>query len=767
MDYLEDLNEEQRVAVEHIDGAALVIASAGSGKTRVLTYRVAHLIANGVSPHNILALTFTNKAAREMKERIASIVGYDYASRLWMGTFHSVFAKILRYEAEAVGFNSSFTIYDTADARNAIKLIVKSLQLDDTIYKPATIHNRISAAKNNLITASDYRNSAYIRTRDEAAKRPRTGEIYEIYAQKCQKANAMDFDDLLLFTNILFKTNPQILEKYQQRFTHILVDEYQDTNIAQYMIVKMLGSLHRNVFMVGDDAQSIYSFRGAKIENILNFKNDYKDAKLFKLERNYRSTQNIVNAANSIIARNKEQLQKEAYSMKEEGSKVKIVKALTDNEEGFLVVKELFNQYHQGENTYADFAILYRTNAQSRILEEALRKRNIPYKIYGGLSFYQRKEIKDMLAYLRLIANPNDEEALRRVINYPKRGIGGTTLDRVMSIGVEEGKSMWEILHSINTYSQYFNTGTIKKLYDFVQLIEKYQAELETTSAFDLAKDVAIQTGILQEMRADKTPEGISRYDNLNELLNGIQEFSETAQEEDAEDTLSSYLENVALLTDMDNENEDDKNYVSLMTVHASKGLEFKNVFIVGLEEKLFPSDIGGDMTEKALEEERRLFYVALTRAKERACLSFAVTRYRWGNVLQENPSRFLFELDERYLEDDIKELTYRPTFVAQNTVKSKPRFQSTKPNYGSSVGSTAQPSPRFKKIDKSSTPTGFTPDDASAFDVGMRVIHSRFGAGEILKIEGDEQNRKAMVKFINFGEKTLLLKFAKLQIIR
>ncbi|PVX49824.1 DNA helicase-2/ATP-dependent DNA helicase PcrA [Balneicella halophila] len=766
MDYLQDLNEEQRRAVEHIDGAALVIASAGSGKTRVLTYRIAHLIANGVTPHNILALTFTNKAAREMKERIAKIVGYDYAAGLWMGTFHSVFAKILRYEAEAIGFNSSFTIYDATDAKNAVKLIIKSLQLDDSVYKPVAIYNRISAAKNNLITASAYQNSPHIRVRDEAAKRPRTGEIYEIYANKCRKANAMDFDDLLLYTNILFKNNPEILAKYQQRFTHILVDEYQDTNMAQYMIIKMLGQVHRNVFMVGDDAQSIYSFRGAKIENILNFRNDYKDAKLFKLERNYRSSQNIVNAANSVIARNKEQLKKEAYSMNDEGSKVKIIKALTDNEEGFLVVKELFNQYHQGDNTYEDFAILYRTNVQSRILEEALRKHNIPYKIYGGLSFYQRKEIKDMLAYLRLIANPNDEEALRRVINYPKRGIGLTTIDKVVNIATSEGKSMWEVLSNISAYRDYFNSGTIKKLYDFVQLIEKYRKDLEETSAFELAKDVALQTGILQEMRVDKTPEGISRYDNLNELLNGIQEFSETAQEEDNEDNLASYLENVALLTDMDKDEGDDKNHVSLMTVHASKGLEFKNVFIVGLEEKLFPSDIGGDITEKSLEEERRLFYVALTRAKERACLSFAVTRYRWGNVHQENPSRFLFELDEKYLEQDLKELTHRPAFLSRSNTFGKPKYQSSKPSYASGVN-TNRPAPRFKKLSSTTAPSNFKPDEASAFEPGMRVIHSRFGAGEIMKIEGEEQNRKATVKFISFGEKTLLLKFAKLQIVK
>ncbi|MBS9768147.1 MAG: UvrD-helicase domain-containing protein [Flavobacteriaceae bacterium] len=768
MEYLNELNEEQRIAVEHIDGAALVIASAGSGKTRVLTYRIAHLIANGVSPHNILALTFTNKAAREMKERIAKIVGYEYASALWMGTFHSIFARILRYEAEAFGFNSSFTIYDASDAQNAVKLIIKSLQLDDTVYKPKAIYNRISAAKNNLVTANAYVNNAHLRMSDEAVKRPRTGEIYELYSKKCRTANAMDFDDLLLYTNILFQNHPEILAKYQQRFSHILVDEYQDTNRAQYMIVKKLGELHRNVFMVGDDAQSIYSFRGAKIENILNFQKDYADAKLFKLERNYRSTQNIVNAANSVIAKNKGQLQKEAYSMNSEGNKVKILKALTDSEEGFLVAKELFTFYHQGDNEYSDFAILYRTNSQSRILEEALRKRNIPYKIYGGLSFYQRKEIKDMLAYLRLIANPNDEEALRRIINYPKRGIGGTTLDKVATIGLSEGKTMFDVLATATQYTQYFNAGTCKKLQGFANLILGYRTNLETTSAVDLAREVALQTGILQELRADKTPEGISRYDNLNELLNGIQEFSETAQEEGLEDKLATYLENVALLTDMDKEDDEDKNYVTLMTIHASKGLEFKNVFIVGLEEKLFPSDIGGDLTEKNLEEERRLFYVALTRAKEQAWLSFAVTRYRFGKVNQENPSRFLFELDTQYLDNDLDMLSRRPTFSTQQPKKSfgspnyfqkrsKPTFQSAQNN---------QDIHRFKKIEKT-TQTGFTPSDSDAFQEGMQVLHSRFGAGQILRLEGEEPNKKATVRFANFGEKTLLLKYAKLQIVK
>lgn len=757
MEYLNDLNEEQRVAVEHIDGAALVIASAGSGKTRVLTYRVAHLIANGIAPHNILALTFTNKAAKEMKERIANIVGFDYASRLWMGTFHSIFAKILRFESEAIGFNSSFTIYDTADVRNAIKMIIKSMNLDDTIYKPAGVANRISAAKNNLFTAEDYENNSHIRMRDDAARRPHTFEIYNQYARKCKQANAMDFDDLLLYTNLLFKRKPEVLAKYQERFTHILVDEYQDTNMAQFMIIKALGHRHRNVFMVGDDAQSIYSFRGAKIENILNFQKDYKNAKLFRLERNYRSTKNIVEVANSIIVHNKEQLKKETYSMKEEGEKVKIIKALTDNEEGFLVVKELYNQYYQQQCEYSDFAILYRTNAQSRILEEALRKRNIPYKIYGGLSFYQRKEIKDMLAYLRLIANPNDEEALRRVINYPKRGIGSTTIDKIGAISLAQQKSIWEIISNIPDYRNHFNGGTIKKLNDFSELIKRYRKMQEEASAFDLATEVALSTGILRDMKIDKTPEGISRLDNINELLNGIQEFSETAMEEDLSNNLAAYLENVALLTDMDRDDDGLQNHVSMMTVHAAKGLEFENVFVVGMEEKLFPSNIGGELTDKDLEEERRLFYVALTRAKNRVCLSFAVTRYRWGQVHQENPSRFLFEIDSQYLERPMDTPTKKKVF---GQVQQKKNMWKTKYSQFGKRENT----PAFKKKEENLNNQSNLPvANIDEFTEGNKVLHSRFGAGKILKIEGIGQNRKATVHFENFGAKTLLLKFAKL----
>lgn len=763
MKYLDDLNEEQRVAVEHIDGAALVIASAGSGKTRVLTYRVAHLIANEIAPYNILALTFTNKAAKEMKERIAKIVGYEYASGLWMGTFHSIFAKILRFEAEAINFTSSFTIYDTADVRNALKMIIKSMNLDDSVYKPASVANRISAAKNNLFTASAYENNTHLRIKDEAAKRPHTAEIYRRYALKCKQANAMDFDDLLLYTNLLFRNHPEILAKYQERFTHILVDEYQDTNMAQYMIIKALGLKHRNVFMVGDDAQSIYSFRGAKIENILNFQKDYKEAKLFRLERNYRSTKNIVDAANSIIARNTEQLKKEAYSMKGEGNKVKIIKALTDNEEGFLVVKELYNQFYQNQGIYSDFAILYRTNAQSRIFEEALRKKNIPYKIYGGLSFYQRKEIKDMLSYLRLIANPNDEEALRRIINYPKRGIGTTTIDKVTAIATQKQQGIGDIVNTIQEYRTVFNAGTIKKIADFAKLLQHFRAMQEEVSAFEIAKEVALKTGLLTEMKADKTPEGVSRLDNINELLNGIQEFAETAQEEDTDFRLATYLENVALLTDLDKDTQEEQNHVSLMTVHAAKGLEFNNVFIVGLEEKLFPSNMGGELTQKNLEEERRLFYVALTRARNQVCLSFAITRYRWGKVHQESPSRFLFEIASEYLERPMESSGKKRSFEA---LQSKEKKQ-WNPNYSKPQRQLAD-NFRLKRIEKSTNQQAFSTEEYApntTYKIGMTVLHSRFGSGIIEELSGEEQNSKATVNFTNFGKKTLLLKFAKLQI--
>lgn len=767
MEYLNELNEEQRVAVEHIDGAALVVASAGSGKTRVLTYRIAHLIANGIPPYKILSLTFTNKAAREMKERIAKIVGEELASGLWMGTFHSVFARILRYEAEAIGFNSSFTIYDSSDARNAIKMIVKAMELDDTVYKPTLIANRISAAKNNLVTSAAYAASTHLKMRDDAAKRPHTSEIYQQYTKKCKKANAMDFDDLLLYTNILFKNHPTILEKYQERFSHILVDEYQDTNMAQYMIVKKLGERHRNVFMVGDDAQSIYSFRGAKIENILNFQKDYKEAKLFKLERNYRSTKNIVEVANSVIAHNKEQLKKSAYSMQGEGSKVKIIKALTDNEEGFLVAKELFTQFHYGGEAYSDFAILYRTNAQSRIFEEALRKRNIPYKIYGGLSFYQRKEIKDMLSYLRLVSNPNDEEALRRIINYPKRGIGNTTLDKIMEIGAGMGVSMWEVIEKIEAYSTSFNGGTMKKLADFRELILTHRQEMEVQSAYEMSKSIAISSGMLQDLKSDKSLEGISRLDNLNELLNGVQDFAESAEEEGNVNTIASYLENVALLTDLDRE-EDEGKTVSMMTVHAAKGLEFNNVFVVGMEEKLFPSNFGEEVSPKSIEEERRLFYVALTRAKKNAYISYAITRYRWGKVQQEPPSRFLFEMDERYLDGTIQKEVYISESQEKQldgktwfTGKSKTVLPKSMPDYGKK-----NLSGRFKKVSQVQTNDGFVPDDASVFEENMQVIHSRFGLGTIVELKGEGQNKKATVRFNSFGEKTLLLKFAKLKIV-
>ncbi len=755
MEYLNDLNKEQRVAVEQTEGPSLVIASAGSGKTRVLTYRIAHLIEQGIPPYAVLALTFTNKAAREMKERIGKIVGEQEASRLWMGTFHAIFARILRYEAEHLGYSSNFTIYDANDARNAIKGIIKALNLDDKIYKPSVVSNRISAAKNNLITAAAYAGSSQLATIDREAKRPRTGEIYQIYSQKCKQADAMDFDDLLLQTNILFKRKPEVLAKYQKRFRYILVDEYQDTNSAQYLIVKSLAAEHRNVFVVGDDAQSIYSFRGAKIENILNFKKDYPEANMFKLEQNYRSTQNIVNAANCVISKNTQQFPKETFSENEEGEKVKVIKALTDAEEGFLVVKDLLHEHYTYHEKFSSFAILYRTNAQSRIFEEALRKKNIPYKIYGGLSFYQRKEIKDVLAYLRVLVNPKDEEALKRIINYPKRGIGDTTVAKLEELAMVHEVSLWQIIVSLQERSFGFNSGTAGKLIKFAQMMRSFQQQQETLSAYEIAYQLVMSVGIMSDLSADKSPEGVSRYENMRELLNGIQEFTELAQEEEQEAGLTAYLENVSLLSDLDSDQEED-NHVSLMTVHMAKGLEFDFVFIVGMEEKLFPSSMGGQMSQKNLEEERRLFYVALTRARKRAYISHAVTRYKWGTIHSEPASRFIQEIHQEYLENPL-EATSAPSF-SKATKLTRGGFNPQKKEAAET---------RFKKtnIPLPNIPN-FEPSDVSEVKKGAKVLHSRFGEGQIENIEGEGQNKKAVVNFVHFGQKSLLLKFAKLKVL-
>jgi len=771
LDYLKDLNKNQKEAVIRTEGSALVIAGAGSGKTRVLTYRIAHLLKLGARPSTILALTFTNKAAREMKERIANVAGENIARYLWMGTFHSIFARILRTEHEAIGYPSNYTIYDSADSKSLIKTIIKSFQLDDKIYKPGVVASRISMAKNNLVTPAIYANNAEIRGIDKNMRMPNIADIYKEYAKRCFLSGAMDFDDLLLKTNLLFHDQPEILKNYQERFDYVLVDEYQDTNYAQYLIVKKLAAQHQNICVVGDDAQSIYSFRGAKIENILNFKNDYPQHKVFKLEQNYRSTQSIVNAANSIIAKNKRQIPKTVFSKQEVGKPVKVLSALTDNEEGFLVVNEIAETQLRDHYKYEDYAILYRTNAQSRIFEESLRKRNIPYKIYGGLSFYQRKEIKDLLAYFRITINPADNEALKRIINFPARGIGATTMAKLETAAVNSETTIWKIITNLGESNPAsLNKGTVSKVLKFASLIQNFSTFAKENEAFDAAKFIAEKTGILKELYNDKSPEGLSRHENIQELINGIQEFSITAREEGLPDKLENYLEDVALLTDQDNEKDEDRNKVTLMTVHSAKGLEFKNVFVVGLEENLFPSQRQGEKnTMEALEEERRLFYVALTRAKENAWFSFANQRYRWGNLDFCTPSRFLEEMDEKFLEgSNISRFkrSSRNMFMEENENR-KPAFQ--RRDSSQRIKSIERQNIFNKKLvslkESGNRQASFAADDPGKIQSGMIVEHQRFGEGKVLRIEGIAPNIKATIFFQKHGHKQLLLKFAKLKI--
>lgn len=769
-DYLKELNKAQYEAVVRTEGPALIIAGAGSGKTRVLTYRIAHLLKQGVRPSTILALTFTNKAAREMKDRIAAVVGENMARYLWMGTFHSIFARILRTEHEILGYPSNFTIYDSSDSKSLIKTIIKSLGLDDKIYKPGVVAGRISMAKNNLITPNVYANNAEIRNVDKNIRMSAISEIYREYVKRSFLSGAMDFDDLLLKTNLLFRDHPEILQKYLDRFDYVLVDEYQDTNYAQYLIVKKLASKTNNICVVGDDAQSIYSFRGARIENILNFKIDYPNHKIFKLEQNYRSTQTIVNAANSIIAKNKKQIHKIVFSEKETGKPIKVFSALTDNEEGFMVVQEIAETQLRDHYKNSDYAILYRTNAQSRIFEEALRKRNIPYKIYGGLSFYQRKEIKDLLAYFRLTINPADNEALKRVINFPARGIGATTLLKLEETAVACDNSIWGIIENLSINNEAgLNKGTITKVLNFEKIIKKYQALSAENDAFNAAKIIAEDSGILVELYNDKSPEGVSRYDNIQELLNGIKEFSLNTLETGEPAKLENYLEDVALLTDQDNEKDEDRDKVTLMTVHSAKGLEFKNVFVVGMEENLFPSQRQGEkQTEEALEEERRLFYVALTRAKENAWFTYANQRYRWGNLDFCSPSRFLEELDPRFLDQSASS-----GFQKNNRIRNSFYTETSERNYHSpifkpAIKSTFQQNIFGKKLvslKESDDQSSFASDDPMKIQSGMIVEHQRFGEGKVLKTEGEMPNIKATIFFQSSGQKQLLLKFAKLKI--
>lgn len=770
MEYLDLLNPEQRAAVEATEGPVMIIAGAGSGKTRVLTYRIAHIMAQGVDPFHILALTFTNKAAREMRERIEKVVGAE-ARNLWMGTFHSVFAKILRFEADKLGYPSHFTIYDTDDSRSLLKSIIKEMGLDDKMYKPSAVHNRISAAKNNLIGPGNYAADENLTQADEAARRPKLAEIYEKYQIRCFKAGAMDFDDLLFNTNVLLKKYPDVLVKYQHKFKYILVDEYQDTNYSQYVIIRRLAAMNQNICVVGDDAQSIYAFRGATIHNILNFKGDYPDAQTFKLEQNYRSTQTIVKAAGSIIKNNKGQISKEVWTSNAKGEKIKLVRAITDNEEGKIVADSIFEEKLRQHAANRDFAILYRTNAQSRALEEALRKINIPYRIYGGLSFYQRKEIKDLLAYLRLTINPGDEEALKRVINYPARGIGDTTVNRLIVLADREQKSLWEIITNAELYIELKSAW--KNLMDFRMLIESFMALNKQSNAYEMAMHASRNSGILKVLYDDKTVEGVARYENLEELLNGVKEFVEEDEitlldEAPLEKTLENYLSNIALLTDADITDDGDNDKVSMMTIHGAKGLEFPHLYVVGMEENLFPSQMALSSRDD-LEEERRLFYVAITRAMHKLTLSYATTRFRFGNMVSNEPSRFLTELDPSLLEMTV---SLRDPFETRGgwAKDASPEFEKTISG-GQRAGFKGKPpvNPIGRIIPKSPTPPAlqnFIPEDNTRIQEGMRVEHQRFGAGSVMKLEGKGDDKKANILFDEYGEKKLILKFAKLRFL-
>lgn len=775
-EYLNQLNESQREAVVYNEGPSLVIAGAGSGKTRVLTYKIAYLVHLGLAPQSILALTFTNKAAREMKERIAAITGEQTARRLWMGTFHSIFSRILRYEAEYIGYPSNFTIYDTTDSKSLLKAIMKEMQLDDKVYRPGMVQSRISNAKNALVTWKAYEQSKELMQHDIDSKVPLLREIYKRYQNRCQQAGAMDFDDLLLQTNILFRDHPQVLEKYRGFFQFVLVDEYQDTNFAQHLIVQKLCEQHRRICVVGDDAQSIYSFRGANIDNILQFKNQYPGCRIFKLERNYRSTQNIVNAANSLIHKNKEQIQKNVYSEKEEGSKVRVSASYSDYEEGYAVASAINDMRLRRDYDYADFAILYRTNAQSRILEEALRKRGIPYKIYGGLSFYQRKEIKDIISYFRLIVNPHDEEAFKRVINYPSRGIGDTTVGKLISAATENNVSLWTVLNAPIDYALPINSGTAKKLTDFREMMERFMEQNIRLSAEELAAIVVKESGLVSTLFQDRSVEGISKQENLQELLKGIAEFCELRREEGVEQvSLADFLSEVSLLTDQDNDKDEQANKVTMMTVHAAKGLEFRNVFVVGLEEDLFPSQMSKD-NPRAVEEERRLFYVAITRAEENCVLTYAKSRFRNGQSAMCSPSRFLKDIDVQFL--DLPADSSADTFAAARERFQRPAFTSPfqqpramekeEATFVSPVAQAAQRQRLTKVETATSTPMASSApaSDLSGLRVGAKVRHDRFGEGEVVAIEGDGGNAKATVSFTHFGQKQLLLKFARLTII-
>ena len=762
---LNSLNEAQQAPTLHKDGPLIVIAGAGSGKTRVLTYRIAYLMSQGIDPFSILALTFTNKAAREMKSRIGDLVGEKEAKNLWTGTFHSVFARILRTEADKLGFPSNFTIYDTQDSDRLISSIIKEKGLDKDIYKFKQIRSRISAFKNSLITVKAYFNDSDLQESDSISKRPEMGSIYREYVDRCFKAGAMDFDDLLLRTNELLNRHPDVLAKYQDRFRYILVDEYQDTNHSQYLIVRALSDRYQNICVVGDDAQSIYAFRGANINNILNFQKDYSDVSLYRLEQNYRSTKTIVNAANSIISYNKNKIDKVVWTSNDKGDLVRINRLATDSEEGRYVASSIFAFKLEEQRKNDDFAILYRTNAQSRAMEDALRKRDIPYRIYGGLSFYQRKEIKDILAYLRLVVNPNDEESLKRIINYPPRGIGQTTVDKLVVASKNHNLPLFETLDRARELGVPINSGTLEKLMNFATLIKRFQIENESFNAFEITDLITKKVGIVQELKKDATPEGIARIENIEELLNGIRDFTEGQLEiVDSSGNLAEFLQDVALATDLDKDEDPNIDRVALMTIHLAKGLEFPYVFIVGLEEDLFPSAMSLN-TRSELEEERRLFYVAMTRAKERVFLSYTLSRYRWGKLIDSEPSRFIEEIESQYV-DRIKpkdDYSFKPLIKSSifgNPLEVKKDFKVKERTISSPTFSQLK---KLRKIDNNQ-PLQVN-QDVKGLEEGMMVEHARFGKGVIENIEGKGQDRKALISFKDFGKKNLLLRFAKLKI--
>lgn len=781
-DYIEELNEGQRNAVLYNDGPSLVIAGAGSGKTRVLTYKIAYLLENGYQPWNILALTFTNKAAREMKERIARQVGSERARHLWMGTFHSMFLRILHVEAGHIGFTSQFTIYDTADSKSLIRSIIKEMGLDEKVYKPGMVQARISNAKNHLVSPAGYANNKEAYEGDRAAKVPALRDIYQRYWERCRQADAMDFDDLLFYTFLLFRDHPEVLARYQEQFRYILVDEYQDTNFAQHSIVLQLAKNHQHVCVVGDDAQSIYSFRGADIDNILYFTKVYPDTKVFKLEQNYRSTQTIVRAANSLIEKNQWQIRKEVFSEKEKGEAIGVYQAYSDVEEGDIVVNKIAELRREKRYAYSDFAILYRTNAQSRIFEEAMRKRSMPYRIYGGLSFYQRKEIKDVIAYFRLIVNPNDEEAFKRISNYPARGIGDTTVGKIIAAATGHNVSLWTVLCEPLAYGLNFNKGTVGKLQAFRELISAFITDAAEKNAYEIGADIIRQSGIINDVCQDNSPENLSRKENIEELVNGMSDFCAQRQEEGNPNVLlGDFLSEVSLLTDQDSDKDGDDEKITLMTVHSAKGLEFKNVFVVGMEENLFPSGMVGD-SPRALEEERRLFYVAITRAEEHCFLSYAKTRFRYGKMEFGSPSRFLKDIDIRFLRLPQDAGMFRrveeeaAAFRRENARGFAPDREDAP--YGGKERVSVRPKqqiiaptvPRnLKRVAPSANTASTSPSaggSANRVQQGQLIEHERFGLGEVLKVEGEGDNAKATIRFKNAGDKQLLLRFARFKVL-